>query len=151
MPIYDFLCSAGCGKFEDLVPWTQDSQPCPVCSQPAKKQVSAPLRTATLWGDTSFGINGHFDQGLQCRVTSYADTDRKLAARGLVRESDLGGDMYVERKMDAALLERTQHKAMVAEYTTNLKKFDGCENAKGLALAETFPAHKMLAESDTTP
>lgn len=143
MPLYDFVHEDH-PKFEMLVPWDRKEVPCSTCGAPATRLVSSPARTATLWGDTPFGINGHYDRGLGTRVTSFKHTDKILEQRGLVRESDLGGDMYIERQMDAAAEERKKHKAVVTEYAANIQKFDG---DKGLAMAETFPAHRMIAEA----
>ena len=143
MPLYDYKHN-DCPTFEVLVPFSRADVPCKTCGLPATRLVSLPARTATLWGDTCFGINGHFDRGLGTRVTSYRHTDKLLEERGLVRESDLGGDMWYERQMDAQAAERKAHKAVVNAYADNIKKFDG---DKGLAMAETFPAHQMLKEA----
>lgn len=144
MPVYDFSCTEH-GLFEDLVKWDVYNLPCPLCSKDSVRQVSAPLKTSTLWGDTPFGINGHYDKGLGCRITSYADTDRKLAKRGLVRESDLGGDMYHERCVDAQLAEKKRLDKNQAKLAESLKKFDG---NKELAMIDAFPARQMLEEAD---
>ena len=67
--------------------------------------------------------------------------------RGLVRESDLGGENFVNDYKTKAFAERDKLDKISQTYTDNLKKYDG---DKMKAVVDTFPAHEMLAQSDTT-
>lgn len=64
--------------------------------------------------DTSkFGINGVYNRGLGCTVTSWKDYEATMAARGLVREADCGAHYFEES------LERSANHIIAEEKATD--------------------------------
>lgn len=146
MPLYEFVCEDH-GTWEMIASHTVERLPCPDCGEDSRRIFSLCARTTAHWGDSDWGINGKWDAGLGQRVFSRSHQDRILRERGLVRESDLGGDNFVQDYKTKAFAERDRLDKVSQTYTDNLKKYNG---DKMKAVVDTFPAHEMLAQSDTT-
>lgn len=94
-----------------------------------------PAKTAGKWGDST----GHYDVGLGRYVNNSGERDQLLAAKGLVAESDMPSG-YFDSQVQASLDDSEQHERTMARYRANLETYGD----KGIALAETFPAHEIL-------
>ena len=79
-------------------------------------------------------------------ITPY-DKGAMSSIEKAIRESDLGGDNFVQDYKTKAFAERDRLDKVSQTYTDNLKKYNG---DKMKAVVDTFPAHEMLAQSDTT-
>ena len=118
--------------------------PCPVCGEPAKKQMSLVAKTPGGWNSGwTDGLDGYgkYDPGLGMTITSERHRDRELEKRGLVRESDLG-DGWFEKEQAKRKAKAAKDEANAQRYEANLKKFDG-DTTK--AMVETFTAKDILA------
>jgi putative FmdB family regulatory protein len=119
MPLYDFRCSQH-GRFEDLVPASQDSLPCPKCSQPSRKMISMPARTSGRWGDCSGsgGVNGYYDKALGASYSNSMERDAIMKAKNLIHLEDLGGDSF----MDSHFEKEKARNAATDSYLDNYDK-----------------------------
>jgi len=148
LPLYDFLCrNVDCGTvIEDLVPVDIKEILCFKCQSPAARLVSMPAKTASLWGDSCFGINGTFNRGLGTHITSRAQEDAICKERGLVREADLQTHWHSDNNKrlqdDKAALDKVSndyHAAVLSHGDDPERHIKAC--------TETFPANEMLAQA----
>ena len=147
IPIYEFACYQH-GRFEDLVPMSQTSLPCPKCSQPGVKLISMPAKTATLWNarwNEGLASTGFHSYSAGQQVCDKRQEEEIMKSRGFINEKDLGGDSWHASKSQAIIDDKNKLETDAARYRANLVKFDG---DKALAVSETFPAKQMLAEAE---
>ena len=134
MPRYDFKCIQH-GLFEDLVPWTQDTLPCPQCSQPSTKQVCMPAKTPGRWGDSASKFIPAFG-----REMTYMEADIEAKKRGLVSEHDLPKN-YIEDKLEAQDADAASHNATMKDFVEKKKEFNGDASR---AWTEVFSTDNMV-------
>jgi len=114
-----------------------------------KRLVSMPAKTQSLWsGGWRKGLSsdGFFSPSVGGRVSSKREEEKIMNARGFIREADLGGEQFYERQTAKQYEEKEKHDKTAARYRQNLKDFGG---DKMKAVEHKFPAHEMLAQSET--
>lgn len=144
MPLYDFDCD--CGVFEELVKSSIYETECPACGELCHRLISAPAKTASLWGDSPFGINGTYNRGLGTRITSRKQEDAICKERGLVREADLQTHWHSDNNKrlqdDKAKLDKVSN-----DYHAAVLSHGDDPERHVKAVTEVFPAKQMLEES----
>ena len=83
------------------------------------KTVSLIARTASSWSDscgTKYGVNGFYNRGLGCWVSSDKEADRIGAERGLVRMDELGDKNWLDDKMDSMGQEEAETQRSISKY-----------------------------------
>lgn len=110
----------------------------------ARRVLSLPARTQSLWGDTT--QTQRYDRGLGRWVSGDREAARIAKERGLVNHRELGDEHDVDQMYDSWVSTATAHaKAEAAEqteYATNLKKYDGDAVR---AVEETWPVGRITA------
>jgi hypothetical protein len=126
---------------------SQDSLPCPKCSQPGVKLVSMPAKTASLWNarwNEGLSNTGFYSISAGQQVCDKRQEEQIMNSRGYINEKDLGGDGFNDTKHQSIKDDVAKLEADAARYRSNLAKFEG---DKVRAVSETFPAKQMLAEA----
>lgn len=146
MPLYDATCGEH-GTFETLA---KVGAPivCPTCGKEARREVSLPAKTATLWsGGWRSGLNGSgfYSASAGQHVSDLREEERIMNSRGKINVKDLGGEAFEDSFIAGKQQERKEHEALAATWKANLTAFGG---DKVRAMTETFPAKAMLEQAN---
>jgi len=135
MPLYDYHCKKTGQRTEYLVSYEKRAF-CP-CGCGAIQLMSAPARTAYRWGDTQW--DGRYDHGLGTTLRDANHRKQIMQERGL-RELQ---DGEVEAQVADMEADMATHDRNMATFNKHRAETGDV----GLAIARTFPAEQMLAES----
>lgn len=145
MPLYDAVCPEH-GQFETLAKWNENIT-CRTCGGRARRLVSSPAKTATLWNagwNNGLVGSGFYSPSVGGMVGNKREEETIMRSRGFINEKDLGGENFYNDYMTKAKNDRDGLDSMSKSYRDNLAKFDG---DKVRAVSETFPAHEMLEQA----
>lgn len=152
MPIKEAACYE-CKTVEDLLVRMSDvlnpPTACPVCNSERRYLVSAPQKTAGKWGDQTgkFGVNGFYDRGLGATYYNNDQRDRIAKSKGLIPLDAVGGDSFVEKRMQAEVNIKAEQDKILQTYKDKVEQYGGTQQAKVRAIEEVLPAKDCLGET----
>lgn len=136
-----------CRKVEEVISRYDDpTSECPMCGNERKRLVSAPAKTVMKWGDCwgSQGVNGVYDRGLGATYHTSMERDAICKANGLVPLSEVGGDDFVQKRMNTEIEIKAQQDKVLQTYLDKVDTYGGSQQAKVRAVEETFSAKDCL-------
>lgn len=146
--MYDVMCWK-CRKIEEIISRYDDpTSECPMCGTERKRLPSAPAKTAMRWGDNgtraSSNVNGTYDRGLGATYHTSMEREAICKAKGLVPLSEVGGDDFVQKRMNTEIEIKAQQDKVLQTYLDKVDTYGGSQQAKVRAVEETFSAKDCL-------
>lgn len=148
MPLFEFKCYQCGAKTEHLMRYEESETAevlCVPCSMVMVKQIPMIAKTTGLWNagwQAGLLNHGTYDQGLGMKIYSERQRDAVLKAKGLTRASDLGGEHFLDDKMEQFESEKTEQVKFDAKFQDAIKKYDGDHER---AYDEVMPSQDILA------
>lgn len=131
MPLFEFKCYQCGAKTEHLMRYEESETAevlCVPCSLVMVKQIPMIAKTTGLWNSGwQAGLSNHgtYDHGLGMKIYSEHHRDAVLKSKGLERVSDLGGEHFIDDKIEQFDSERTEQLKFDSKFQDAIKRYDG--------------------------
>lgn len=149
MPIFEEACIV-CNKIEEVIKkYEEPTSDCPKCGSTRKRLISAHAHTPGRFGDNTgkYGVNGCFDRGLGATYYNSMEREAICKAKGLIPLSDVGGDKFVETRLNEQAQLKNDQDRILQAYNDKTSYYGGGVQGKIRAIEEVFPASDCLHET----